>query len=174
MIVIKKIMHSDAYEVNIYKEGVFWTAYEQSAYYFLQQKGYKSTKKFVKSIRQEIVSCGFPQNALDLFVYKDEKNFVLTTDEPNQKTFRLEEPIDIKAFEDWKSNLPLTPSKGEGDARIGKMDTLYVFPTHAKMDKSRGESKEVLDKILTFPLADKTPMECMIFLSGLQKELINA
>jgi hypothetical protein len=64
MTISEKIIHSDAFHVNIYKEGVFWIAYEQSAYYFYVQKGYKPTKKFIKCIGQEVVSIGFPENAL--------------------------------------------------------------------------------------------------------------
>jgi hypothetical protein len=35
-------------------------AYEQSAYYIKQHKGYKPTKKYFKNINQTIVSVGFP------------------------------------------------------------------------------------------------------------------
>jgi hypothetical protein len=40
-----KIRHSCAQEVNWYKEGLFWVAYEQSAYFVWRLKGYKPTKK---------------------------------------------------------------------------------------------------------------------------------
>ena len=43
----EKIVHSSLCSVNLYKEGVFWTAYEQSAYYVWLLKGYKKgTKTF--------------------------------------------------------------------------------------------------------------------------------
>jgi hypothetical protein len=50
MTIFEKIHHTSLGEVRIYKEGAFWVAYEQSAYYFAMLKGYKPTKKFVKCI----------------------------------------------------------------------------------------------------------------------------
>jgi hypothetical protein len=46
----EKIVHSSLCSVNLYKEGIFWTAYEQSAYYVWQLKGYKPTKKRYKKM----------------------------------------------------------------------------------------------------------------------------
>ena len=40
---------------------MFWVAYEQSAYYIWQIKGYKPAKKWVKSIAIEVVQMGFPK-----------------------------------------------------------------------------------------------------------------
>jgi hypothetical protein len=174
MVILEKIVHSDAYTVNIYKEGIFWIAYEQSAYYIWQKKGYKLTKKFIKQIRQEVVNCGFPQNALDSFVCENEKSFTLTTDMPHLKTFLLEKPIDLDAFEEWKNELPLASFNGGSttnnvpDAQSHTCDLPQLSPFF------EGGYKEFIDKLLAFPLADKTPMECMFFLSGLQKELVNA
>jgi hypothetical protein len=172
MTVLEKIVHSDARTVNIYKEGLFWIAYEQSAYYFWQKKGYKLTKKFIKSIRQEVVSCGFPQNALDSLVGEDEKSFVLTTDTPHLKTFLLENPMDLDAFEEWKTDLPLASFRGGStntpDAQSHTYDLSHISPPFGR------DQREIMEKLSAFPLADKTPMECMLFLSGLQKELINA
>jgi hypothetical protein len=41
----EKIKHSSVFRVNLYKEGVFWLAYEQSAYYVWLLKGYKKGTK---------------------------------------------------------------------------------------------------------------------------------
>ena len=61
MRVFEKIAHKNLHEVKIYREGVFWVAYEQSAYYFWKLKGYKPTKRFVKVVGMEVVSVGFPK-----------------------------------------------------------------------------------------------------------------
>jgi hypothetical protein len=59
-----KIRHSCAQEVNWYKEGLFWVAYEQSAYFVWRLKGYKPTKKYVKKVQGEVVAVGFPERGL--------------------------------------------------------------------------------------------------------------
>jgi hypothetical protein len=101
MSISEKIVHSDTFHIQLYKEGVFWIAYEQSAYYFGLQKGYKPTKKWVKTVGREIVSVGFPSLATDI------EGLLLERDEPNQKTFILEEAIDMDAFNRWKDDLHL-------------------------------------------------------------------
>jgi hypothetical protein len=44
-----KIKHPSTNHLLVFKEGVFWVAYEQSAYYIAQLKKYKPTKKYLKS-----------------------------------------------------------------------------------------------------------------------------
>jgi hypothetical protein len=153
-VISEKVLHTNLYEVKIYREGVFWIAYEQSAYYFWQQKGYKPTKKFVKTLGQEIVSIGFPQNAYDIL-----KNTTLTTpildkDELNTKVFILGDSIDGNAFQEWKLNLLLHNS-----AVLTDKNEIVSHP----------EINEILQKLRDFPLAEKTPLECMVFLSELKK-----
>jgi hypothetical protein len=151
----EKIIHSDAFHVNIYKEGVFWVAYEQSAYYFWLQKGYKPTKKFVKSIGQEIASIGFPQNALHTSC-----NCLIERDEANMKIFLTEEAIDRNAFEEWKTQIPV-------------YNALRTKEKQVEKEINDGLSDEITAQIRDFPLADKTPVECMLFLSELKKMTIH-
>ena len=51
-------------QIHLWKEGIFWVAYEQSAYLVWLLKKYKPTKKFIKSVGMEVVSIGFPATAL--------------------------------------------------------------------------------------------------------------
>ena len=57
--VSEKITHSSLHQVKLYKQGLFWVAYEQSAYYIWQLKGFKP-KKWYKNILKEVVQVGFP------------------------------------------------------------------------------------------------------------------
>ena len=43
-------------DLHLFKEGVFWVAYEHNAYFIWKMKGYKPNKKYIKSIQQEVVS----------------------------------------------------------------------------------------------------------------------
>ena len=56
----EKIIHTSWYQVKLYKQGMFWVGYEQSAYYIWQLKGFKPTKKWLKNIKSEVVQVGFP------------------------------------------------------------------------------------------------------------------
>ncbi|GHT64926.1 hypothetical protein FACS189451_12640 [Bacteroidia bacterium] len=101
MTITEKIPHSSLVEVKFYKEGVFWVAYEQSAYHIHQQKGYRATKKLVKILGQETVSIGFPQSSYE--TYLKTTTSVLEQDEPCIKVFSLDQAIDMAAFRQWKA-----------------------------------------------------------------------
>ncbi|MCD7940389.1 MAG: hypothetical protein LUH50_10190 [Bacteroides intestinalis] len=52
--------------IYLYKEGVFWKAYQYPAYRIAErQKNFKLKKKFVKTVSQEVVSLGFPEVTLE-------------------------------------------------------------------------------------------------------------
>jgi hypothetical protein len=60
-----KIKHPSTTHLLLFKEGVFWVVYEQSAYFKAELKKYKPTKKYFKNINKTVVFIGFP-NANDL------------------------------------------------------------------------------------------------------------
>jgi hypothetical protein len=130
----EKIIHPDAFHVHLYKEGVFWIAYEQSAYYFWLMKGYKPTKKFVKAIKKEIVSIGFPQSALPANI---NSNCLMEKDAINLKTFLLEESIDEDAFEQWKMQVPVYDALQAKEMRIetALMERDYKFTLGENLKK---------------------------------------
>ena len=52
--------------IYLFLEGMFWIAYERSAFRFVHSvKPYQVKKKFIKNIGCELVSLGFPATALD-------------------------------------------------------------------------------------------------------------
>lgn len=57
---------SDAVCIYLHREGVFWKAYERSAYLFLQKTkmNYKVKCRKVKSLGTTICSVGFPDTVL--------------------------------------------------------------------------------------------------------------
>ncbi len=66
---IKDILHLEKSNFNtiiLHKEGMFYRAYEKSAYLFtLYIKAYKVVKKFYKNVNTEVVYLGFPTNCLE-------------------------------------------------------------------------------------------------------------
>ena len=54
--------------IYLHKEGIFWKAYQYSAYQIVQrQVNIKPKKKFIKTVSCEIVSLGFPDITLPVF-----------------------------------------------------------------------------------------------------------
>jgi hypothetical protein len=150
MIIKEKIHHTDTFAVNLYKEGVFWMAYEQSAYAVCQIKPYIARKKYVKAVSAEIVSMGFPNNVLESIL----SAFEVLGKSELQVNLKTREPIDLKVFETWKLSLPIQVNMDKTEkAKVGMLES------------------ELINKLRTFDLSNATPMQCMIFLSSIKKEL---
>ena len=61
---IQQIEKANNCNILLLQEGMFWRAYEKSAYLFVKHiKEYALTKRFYKNIGQDIVYLGFPKNS---------------------------------------------------------------------------------------------------------------
>lgn len=94
--------------VHLWLEGMFWKAYERSAYLFVRRiSGYKPYKKFVRSVGGEVVAIGFPSKAIEKLLegrsveYVDSKHYIL-----NGFTVDAQE---LKNFQSWKKGIPSFP-----------------------------------------------------------------
>lgn len=94
--------------VHLWLEGMFWKAYERSAYLFVRRiSGYKPYKKFVRSVGGEVVAIGFPSKAIEKLLdgrsveYVDSKHYIL-----NGFTVDAQE---LKNFQSWKKEIPSFP-----------------------------------------------------------------
>ncbi len=146
---IKDILHLEKSNFNtiiLHKEGMFYRAYEISAYLFtLYIKRYKVIKKFYKNVNSEVVYLGFPINNLDIIlkiankhtVSKQERTIIINDFQFKNEKFVL-----------WKSEIEIS-------------------------EKSDILSQNIETKIINFPVANKTPIECQQFLIELQNELLN-
>ena len=150
MQISEKIVHKNAFEINLYLEGVFWVAYEQSAYYFWQLKAYKPTKKYVKAVQTEVVTVGFPGNILK----EIEEAGKQQAEGRKHIVFELDNAIDESDFLTWKEGLDTEP------------------PLHAQAKAlPPAEGNTVIEQIKNFDMLSKNPMECMLFLSKIKQEL---
>lgn len=94
--------------VHLWLEGMFWKAYERSAYLFVRRiSGYKPYKKYVRSVGGEVVAIGFPSKAIEKLLegrsveYVDSKHYIL-----NGFTVDAQE---LKNFQSWKKGIPSFP-----------------------------------------------------------------
>lgn len=141
-------------KIILYKEGIFYKAYEKSAYAFvLRLNPYATKKKFIKVISSYVVSIGFPMSSLDKF--KDQLEILERTDE---RIVIKTDDIDTTEFEAWKETLPIHEPKPK------EVVSQVEEPKAEVLNHSR-----IVEMIRSFAVENKTPIECMIFLSEIKK-----
>ena len=140
-----KIQHPSIQHLFIYKEGAFWVAYEQSAYFIAQYKGYKPTKKYYKSIKQSVVSVGFPKVEI-LLNELEQKNLIIGVNKLDTTVeILLKENINSADFELWKENLT------------------------ESIDLKSNQKSSIEELVKAFPLAHKSPMDAFLFIKEIQE-----
>ena len=154
MVLSEKLEKLSPNAVHFHKEGVFWVCYEEDAYRVFQTKCFRPTKKQVKSVWREVVSVGFPDSSLEgvLSVFPVQERDALHV------CATAPESVDQEAFAAWKSGLPLAAPSG------GK-------PAAAPSGEVKCGS--IIDRIRSFNIENKTPLECVLFVSKL-KELTSS
>jgi hypothetical protein len=156
MVISEKIHHASSCEVRLYKEGVFWIAYEQSAYLISLVKALKPTKKLVKKLGKEVISVGFPDSSLEkiisLFALK-ERNGTLVVMETDS-------PCDEIAYRQWKDQTETTIPV---PAAVAPQQTT---------GRETGRDLSVTERLLSFDIGNSTPMQCFVFLNELQQNII--
>jgi hypothetical protein len=170
MSIKEKLQNESNSRVHLYKEGAFWVAYEQSAYVVCRARAYKPTKKYVKCVSAEVVSAGFPHSGLLYITDFFGRELQDRLNEPHLKVFALKNDIDTEAFEAWKSQIALTVTAAP-EAGIESEITERAEQSEEKQNRaeSRAEQQtEMLERIKSFDLGSKTPIECMMFLAEIK------
>jgi hypothetical protein len=141
MTIAEMIQHTSPREVKMQKMGKFWVAYEQSAFLLSQIKQLKSSKRFVKSAGQEVVSVGFPDEVLQrLTVLSTETGaappFQITAREHHFIVLESSVVFNQANFDEWKSKIALSNQKKMKAAEQG-VDTFFeVLQSQAEPTKS--------------------------------------
>lgn len=199
--------------IILYREGLFWKAYERSAFAVCSQvRAFKTTKKALKTLGGgHLVSIGFPAAS---------KNAVCgalecISREQDRVVFAAPRAVDAAEFEVWKAAQPLKEAvrrtktavavdagaglggaaadvagtgavaAGPGIAVAGNPAVAGHLPEERMRSPSEAESRpgmryaeadfsltaacRVAGALKEFNLAEKTPLECMMFLSELKK-----
>jgi hydroxymethylpyrimidine pyrophosphatase-like HAD family hydrolase len=136
----------DNKDIVLHKEGLFWRAYEYSAYCFVTNiKSYNVLHKFYKNIGQDIVYIGFPGSYLEkvIEICRQKKISFTKTDETIVEIKGFLQSAD---FDSWKNKI-------------------------IKHKASELEENDILKQISGFPLASKTPIEAQQFLNNIQKQI---
>lgn len=142
--------------IILYQEGLFWKAYERSAFAVCKQiRPFKPTKRSLKVLQGgELVSIGFPVSTEEAVL----KGIDRLETEPKRLTLACPAPIKTDEFEAWKASVPLTPARTE----------LPVTETRPDRENTL---RAIAERLQGFDLASSTLMDCMLFVSELKKML---
>lgn len=159
MATIKEVLNQEDQGRNciyLYKEGIFLIAYDRSAYLFTKYiKKYNARRKYYKGIERSVCSIGFPEK-----VFQGIMESCGRTSERTEGEFRIEIPeakTDQEEFDLWQK---------EATEKVEKKKEIPEDTTQ----KEYGGQENILERIGAFDLANKSPVECMIFLAEIQKE----
>jgi len=143
----------------LFKEGMFYKAYNQNAMWFVQQiKPYKVTVKYIKKIKQEVYSIGFPITYLASINLKPIalQNIANTT--PKLLCYTItQQPIKQINYINWCANLP----------RQNAQPIQIIQPN----TNSTTMQTNIITPLQNFEMATKTPIQAFEFLIQLKKML---
>ena len=167
--ITEKVVHTDAFEVNLYKDGIFWRGYEQSAYAIHQiRPAYQPKKEKIKKVGHEVVSIGFPDGVLKDILLA----FELVKREEKKICLKTREPIDLEAFKEWKEALSTYTPTCENCKKLTEILNEQSRTAAPQVPTEPTGAMVIYNKVLHFDLSNSTPMECMAFVSELKKDLI--
>ncbi|WP_162074266.1 hypothetical protein [Chryseobacterium fistulae] len=140
---IKSIISQEAPDaIQCYKHGIFWMAYEQSAYRIWRLKKYKPSYKYIKYLKQGVISVGFTDIGL----------------EDIMSSFS---PFGGVLQEQGYVKIPVSEERGCRDFSLWKQS----------FREEKNTDQEIEKQLLSFPLERKSPMEAYVFLQKLQSDL---
>ncbi len=141
-------------DIILFKDGIFWRAYERSAFLFTTHvKPYQLTKRYFKNVGCEVAFCGFPNTALDDLLVKICNEKVIR--EGSMISIVGFEQINNEVFTEWKNGIPTLVKESE--------------PEYSVCENGYSNNEVVLQRIRNFRVASSTPMECQQFLAKLQE-----
>ena len=148
--------------VRLYLEAMFYKAYERSAYLFVTQiRSYSVRRFFIKAAGQDVVTVGFPMSVLEsldvAYEAQSDGTIVIT----------LPTPLDEQTYQQWRDAIPYHT----GNRKPLKAEEPLLPPAPDKAPAMMPAERRVLQRVREINLANATPMQCMMLLAELQKEL---
>jgi hypothetical protein len=146
---IKEILDKEGGRyIYLYKKGVFWTAYQQSALLLFELKPLQLRSNYVKAVGKEVVRVGFPdktrvwlETLLGAFVFEN----------------------DIQGFWICPDHIKM-PDLEKKLSELSHSDSSLLN----NRSKPLTVEEQVVKKIKNWHISEKTPLEAMLFLRDLQ------
>ena len=84
------------HQIILLKEGIFWRAYNISAFLFTKYvEAFKISKKYVKNVAAEIIHLGFPDTIFEKIQEKAATHFEIIEQKEKKVVFGLKENIKV-------------------------------------------------------------------------------
>lgn len=151
---------AESTHIYLYREGLFWKAYERSAIKFIQTiTAYQVNTRFCKVVNMEVISLGFPDAVLPKILENREY------DKIDEKQLAIRSVL--------LGDEEFATEKGRYISNMMQALKKEVLPETAPVRKEPDAGALVLERLRLYDIAGVTPIECMIFLSSLKKQLEN-
>ncbi len=146
--------------IKLYKEGIFYKAYEYSAYLFTKHiKAYQVKRKYSVQLKRDLVSIGFPITSFSALAIPETCRL---QEFPHHLELEVsDEPLDTSAYVEWKDGISLSVQEPKVNVqnRGGNGFTISTL------------EYDVLQRLHRFNIDTATPMACMLLLSELKQSL---
>ena len=154
----------------LYKEGIFFKAYEQSAYAFHTRiQPFQLKAKTLKDVEQPYITLGFPQSQQEKYL----SGLKIIEENPEYLIAELPEPINKDAFVSWKSGVLASTATQEPSSDAGEGAERPDAQPEPERELTEGNAAlaALLNKVLDLNMAAMTPMTAFNFLYQFQTDL---
>ncbi len=153
--------------IHLFREGTFYRAYEWSAWLMVRYyTEMKVTHRVMKS-GEDVVFVGFPMTSLDRFtpegalVAPDGESCLDVTLPATAFPPDADTGSQQSDFANWKQSQPLTEASKK-----------TVTEERLKVERSaHPRLTDVMREIVSYPIEQHSPMECMAFLCQLKRQI---
>lgn len=155
---ILNLEHDNVSTCNLIKDGIFWRAYEKSAMLFVSHiRKYSTTKRYFKIVKGYVVYLGFPDSSKpEVLEIAVEKGFSINKNENQISIGGIDE---MDGFEKWKDEIPVYASEKKPQ---NLNEPVVGYSTKVE------NNTDLQNRIMRFPIAERTPMDCQKFIIELQ------
>lgn len=152
----------------LYKEGIFFKAYEQSAYVFHTRiQPFQLKVKTLKDVEQPYITLGFPQSQQEKYL----SGLRIIEENPEYLIAELPEPINKDAFVSWKSGVLTSATTQEPSSDAGEGAKYPDAQPERELTEENAALAALLNKVLDLNMAAMTPMTAFNFLYQFQTDL---
>ena len=160
----------------LYKEGIFFKAYEQSAYVcHTRIAPFQLKVKTLKDVEQPYITLGFPQSQQEKYL----SGLRIIEENPEYLIAELPEPINKDAFVSWKlgvlqefaKTVMASAATQEPSSDAGEGAERPDAQPERELTEENAALAALLNKVLDLNLAAMTPMAAFNFLYQFQTDL---
>ena len=164
----KRTTPDELRSIYLWPDGTFYRAYEWSAWLCVRYiRQFKVTKRVFKAIKSDMLFIGFPQTSLEKFkpetaIIKESEDKCVILLLPETMVTPDKDSTLENDYQNWRDTVPFADGKD-------KKSPEQSLPTRAATGSV--SMTGIMKHILEFPVESHSPIDCMLFLVDVKKEL---